>query len=289
MRLASEDGVGFAERQRFRWYRLRKRVHQFARYRPGADKQLLFIVGCQRSGTSMIHHLLRLDLSTVTYDEVSPLSAGDLVEGLRWGPLPEIRRRFAGARAALVVTKPLVESQNLDRLLGDFPGSRAVWMYRDYRAVARSNVAFLPKGTSHRDLMAIVTGDPSNWRAENLDPAVRELVRELYRPDLSAEDAAALFWYARNSLLFSRGLATDERVRTCRYEELLADPGGVMRALYRFVDRPFPGERIVADVDPRSRRPVIWDGLDPAIAAPCANLLIRLESAPRLVAIARTP
>jgi len=282
LRLASETQIGFAEKQAFRWLRLRKRAYQFVRYRPGVDKPVVFVVGCQRSGTSLFHHLLRLDRDTVTYDEESPLSAGDAAEGLRWPPLPEVARRFRDDRAGFIVAKPLVEAQNLDRLLEAFPGARAVWMARDYRAVARSNVAYFPEGTSRRDLEPILAGDETNWRAERLGEGARELVRRLYRPELSAYDAAALFWYARNSLLFDRGLADDPRVRVCRYEDLLGDPAGVMRAVYAFLERPWPGERLVRDVEPAPARPPRPLGLEPVVSEACAGLLARLEALPRL-------
>ncbi len=280
MRLASEGPIGFREEQSFRWLRLRKRVFQFFRYPAGRVKPVVFVVGCQRSGTSLMHHLLRLDWHTVTYDEESPLSAADPVEGLRWAPLPEVVRRISRDRAALVAAKPLVESQNLDRLLDAFPGSRALWMYRDFGAVARSNVKYFPPGTSHSDLAPILADDQSNWRAERLGAGARDLVRSLYRPDLTAVDAAALFWYARNSLLFERGLDGDPRVRTCRYEHLLGDPAGVMRGVYAFIGRPWPGERIIRDVEPATGRPAAPTALDPAVSGACAGLLARLDAAP---------
>jgi hypothetical protein len=286
VRVASDGSNGFREEQVFRWLRLRKRVYQYLRYRPGAPKPVVFVVGCQRSGTSLFHHLLRLDFRAVTYDEESPLSAGDPVEGLRWPSLTEAARRFRADRAAFIAAKPLVESQNLDRLLAAFPGSRAVWMARDYRAVARSNVAYFPAGTSRRDLEPILADDGGNWRAERLGAGARELVRRLYRPELSAHDAAALFWYARNSLLFDRGLADDPRVRVCRYEDLLVDPAGTMRAAYDFLEQPWPGDRLVRDVEPA--RPSAPLSLDAAVTEACDGLLARLGAAPRLSA-ARLP
>ena len=87
MRLASSDGIALGEREAFRFFRLRKRIRQFFKHPVGMDKTVLFIVGCQRSGTSMIHHLFRLDWDTVTYGEISPLSHGPFGCIATTGPL----------------------------------------------------------------------------------------------------------------------------------------------------------------------------------------------------------
>lgn len=165
-----------------------------------------------------------------------------------------------------------------------FPSSRAPWMYRDFSAVNASNVAHFPDGTSHRIIESILSEDQSSWRAERLGTGARELICRLYRPDLTALEAAALFWYARNSLVFERGLAVDPCLRACRHEDLLRDPGGVMRAVYAFLGRPWPGDRILRDVEPASARPARPVALAPAIAEACEGLLARLDAVPRITA-----
>lgn len=277
MRLASANGVGLIERETFRFFRLRKRVRQFFKFPTGMDKTVLYIVGCQRSGTSMISHLFRLDWDTVTYDEISPLSSVDPVEGLRLNPLPEIRARILKDRAPLVVCKPLVESQNLDVLLDLFPVAKAIWMYRDFRAVVLSNLKFFGPDTGHRDLAPILKGDQMNWRAEKLAPADRDIIRNLYSPEMDPHDAAALFWYARNSLFFSRGFDQDTRIRLCRYADLVTQPGEIMVQAYDFLERPYPGDRIVKDVFTGSR----GRGRDLELSSPvrelCEKMLSRLD------------
>ncbi len=282
MKLASLEGVGFLERQAFRAFRLRKRCHQALRYRRGCAKVVVLVVGCQRSGTSMIHHVLRRDLDAVTYDEQSPLSSRDHVEQLRWNPPAEIQARFAADRAPLVVAKPLVESQNLVRLLDLFPESRALWMYRHFADVAESNVKYFGPDTGHADLVPILADDQGNWRAEGLGVDARERIRRLYRRDLTPHDTAALFWYARNSLLFSGGGAEDSRVRACRYADLVERPAAVMRAIYGFVGRPYPGDGIVRDVFAGSRGRGRNVSVSPPVRAACEEILERLDAAPRV-------
>jgi len=278
MKLASRDGIGALEKMAFRWFRLRKRLHQRIKYKRGQGKTVLLIVGCQRSGTSMIHHLFRLDPDSVTYDEISPLSHLDPVEGLRWNPWPTVQRRILADRAPLVVCKPLVESQNLSSLLDLFPQACAIWMYRDYHDVVLSNLEYFGDQTGHQDLQAIVSGDTTNWRAEGLGAAAQEVVRDLYHAELPAADAAALFWYARNSLYFSGDYAADSRVNLCRYGDLVIQPALVMTAAYQFLGRPYPGDRIVADVFSGSRGRGRAVDLTPAVEQLCAALLGRLDA-----------
>lgn len=282
MKLASTGGIGFREKQGFRFFRLRKRIGQFLRYRSGREKTVLLVVGCQRSGTSMIHHLFRLDPSTVTYDEVSVLSAGDRNQHLRWTDPHLAASRIARDRSPFVVAKPLVESQKLLFWLDLLPNGKALWMVRHFADVASSNVKYFGERNGFDDLAPILAGDQADWRAENLDPATVAVVRGLHHPDMPPHDAAALFWYARNSLFFTQGLDRDDRVRACSYDDLVTDPRTVMQAAYRFVGRPYPGDRILVDVFPGSVGLGREVPLTPAVRDLCDRLLARFEAVPRL-------
>lgn len=282
MRLASKGGINWREREAFRWFRLRKRIYQWIRYRPGQDKTIVFIVGCQRSGTSMLSHLFRRDREVFTFDEVSPLSSQD-PEGLRLDPLEDVQRIIRGVRAGMVVCKPLVESQNLKQLLDAFPGSKAIWMYRDVGAVARSNLVYFGQDNGRKDLMPLLAGDVRDWRAEHVAVEDVAVVRDMLAGSQDL-DAAALFWWLRNRLLFRDDLAADPRVRVVEYDALLADPAAVMAAIYQFLDWPFPGETIVAEVIPRARSRRSDADLKPEIAELCRTLEARYEPLTRWTA-----
>jgi hypothetical protein len=282
MKLASKEGNRWREEQAFRWFRLRKRFRQFLKYRPGEPKDVLFIVGCQRSGTSMIHHLFRLDWDAVTYDEWSPLSVLEGREPLRWRPLDQVKARIMADRAPFVVCKPLVETQVLPEILAAFPGAKAIWMYRDFRDVASSSLQYFGEQVGHGDLGPILEEDDDDWRSWNLGAEARDTVRRLHGSDLGAADAAALFWYARNSLYFSLGLDADPRVALCRYGELVTEPARIMRDAYRHVGRPYPGDRIVADVFGGSKGKGRGVALTEPVAELCGAMLERLDARPRL-------
>ncbi len=282
MRLASKGGISFREAQAFRLLRLRKRVRQFLKYRPGCPKTVLLIVGCQRSGTTMLHHVLRKDLDTVTFDEVSPLSDPRDPQRLRWKEPGEVARIITACRAPLVVTKPLVESQDLGPWRQVLPDVRVVWMFRHFRDVARSNLAFFGRDNGFRDLEPILAGDGSDWRYQNLDTDIVATIRELHADGLTPEDAAALFWYARNSLYFSNRMDRDHDVALCRYEDLTGCPRMVVPSLYNWLERPFPGPSLLGDVVGKYVGQGRALALSSGVETVCADLEQRLLREPRL-------
>lgn len=103
------------------------------------EKRILFIIGCQRSGTTMMQKVFEKDLKSKVYGEFSRLSYWD-PEKIRLNPMDQLKREFGKVSPPLIVLKPLVETQNIDELLGYFPESKALWMYRNYKDVAASNL-----------------------------------------------------------------------------------------------------------------------------------------------------
>jgi Sulfotransferase domain len=279
MRLASAGGISFYELQMFRLFRLRKRIRQFFFFKPGMDKTVVFIVGCQRSGTTMIHHLFRLDPDTVTYDEVSPLSSEDPEEQLRLNPLAQVKAQIQADRAPLIITKPLVESQNLFPLLDLFPDTKAIWMYRHYCDVASSNLKFFSQENGFTDLHPILKRSAGNWRSQNMAEIDIRAIESVYSDNMDPHDAAALFWYARNSLFFSRKYVDDPRIALCCYGEMVTKPDQIMRQAYDFIGHEYPGDKIVKDVFSRSRGKGRNIPLSPGVRQLCEEMWDRLNSA----------
>jgi len=85
----------------------------------------------------------------------------------------------------------------------------------------------------------------------------------------------------RNRFYFDLDLANEKRVLLCRYEDMAADPASFMRRIYDFVGVPYPGDRIVAPVHPRSIRKGSDLAIGPETEAACEDLWKRLEEAYR--------
>lgn len=214
---------------------------------------LLFIFGCQRSGTTILQRIFEQDWNTKIYSEVhSRLSSKDSTLGLRLDPLEDLKKEFSKQKAPLVIAKPLVESQNAQELLDHFPGSKAIWMYRHYTDVAASKLRKSGKMSGVGDLRYIYKNVPNDWRNDKITEDVRNLVEQYFSEDMDGYDAASLYWYVRNQFYFQQNLVDSPNVMLCRYDDLVGDSNNTIKRIYSFLERPFPGENILIDVHSKS-------------------------------------
>lgn len=257
--------------------RASKYVYQRVRWHALSRPRVLFIVGCQRSGTTLMTSLFDADRDCRVFREFSVLSSMDK-HGIRLNPLPDVAAIIGRVRAPLVVAKPLVETQRIRTLLNYFSGSRALFMYRRYMDVASSDLVKFGPRNAIDNIRPIAAGDPHNWRSAGASASVRELIRAHYSEDMSPNDAAALFWYARNRLYYDLELAARPEVMLCRYEHLAMDPTAVMRRIYEFVELPCPDLTHTAQVHAASVSKGRNLELSPGVRALCEELQERLDA-----------
>jgi hypothetical protein len=256
----------------------KKRIYQSIRER-SVPKSILFIVGCQRSGTSMIMNVLNRDLNTKCFGEFSPLTSNDPIGKIRLNSLESVKGEFSRIRAPFIVVKPLVESQNTPELLNYFDNSTALWMFRGYKDVASSNIKYFGMTNGINDLRPIVDNEPNNWRSENVSSHVRKTIIKYFSEDMNPYDAAVLFWFARNSIYFDRELDKNPRVLLCFYEELVLDPERYVRKIYEKVGQPYPPISITTEVHSNSRKKGQDIEVSPEIVQLAQELLEKLEAA----------
>lgn len=281
----------------FRWqskfshriFLARKDLHRLTVPRNGESLTLLFILGCQRSGTTLMTKIFEKDWQVKVYPEHSKLSAVDQLDGLRLNRLPDIRQELSKDRYPLVVMKPLVESQNTLDLLDYFTDAYSLWMFRHYKDVAASNLKRFGIGNGIKNLRFIVTDRGSNWRVDNLPENVRRLVREHFSESMDPYDAAALFWYVRNTLFFDQQLDHHPRVKLCRYADLVRSPIESMQSVYSYVHQPYPGDQVVADVHSTSIGKGQQNELSDEIEELCNQMWARLVGAAESSGIIQAP
>ena len=218
---------------------LRKLVYHRAVPPPNGRKITAFIFGCQRSGTTLLLNVFDADPRCYAYPEWSDLCVeGEMRKTLRWRPLSQAKEMVDRNPAPLTVMKPIVESQHAWEILETFPEAHAVWMFRDFRDVASSNVVQF--NARLNDLGPIVRNDPTDWRSSRASDEVQSFIGEFYDKNLSDQEAAALFWYARNRLFFDEHLDTHPRIRLLQYEALVAEPKAWLQKVYDFIGAVYP-------------------------------------------------
>jgi hypothetical protein len=246
---------------------------------PGArDPKLLFIFGCQRSGTTLLSRIFERDWFARSFREVSSVNRDEEKYRIRLKALPEVKEIIEQRPARLTVIKPLVESQRAIELLEFFPGSKALWIYRNYRDVAASNIARFGLQNGIDDVSQLLTAATDNWRSEFVPRDVYETLEKYFSKSMNPYDAAVLFWYARNSLYFELGLHKNPDVMLCRYESLVQKPEVVVPAIYGFVNAPFPGPSIIRQIHSRSVKKGHSIELSPRIVALADGMLDRLNT-----------
>jgi len=237
-------------------------------------RKIFFITGCQRSGTSVMQRGFERDMNAKIYGEKSKLSS---IEGIRLKPLDRVKDELRKDKAQLIVLKPLVESQNILKLLDYFEGSKALWLFRDYKDVAASNLKMFGTRNGINDIRPIVENQGNNWRSEGISENTRNIICQHFSENMNPYDAAVLFWYARNILFFDLGLDVNPRVLMCKYEHLIAKPKEVFQNIYEVLGQPFPGEKITEEIHAGSFRKGKDIEISPAINDRARELLKRLD------------
>lgn len=244
------------------------------------DEQIktpVFIVGCQRSGTTMLQRVFTACPQMRVHGEGSTEAFS---EGVRIRPEAVIRALIDDSPAPIVVFKPLNDSQHTDVLLKSQPNAKAIWMYRHFHDVVNSLVEKWGDAQVE-SVRHIATGTRSGPGFEALvecvSPEHLALARRLNESGLSAVDAAAFIWYLRNAIYFDLKLDTDPAVLLCKYEDTVTDPERYVRRLFDFVGGPFSSD-YVAKVSSASVNKSAPPAMGAEIAQLCGELLDRMDA-----------
>ncbi len=190
-------------------------------------------------------------------------------------PEAVLRHLFDRSRAAVVMLKPMHENQHARRYLETFPALKIVWLLRAYGDSVNSCVR---RWNSMRgNLRAIAEGDVNvGWWGEGLSDRQLDLIRQLYRPEMSEVSAYALFWYLRHSFYFDLGLDESPHVRVFRYETLVSEPETAVEDLFHFCGCPYkPAYARILHAS--SIRKHAHPEIDPEIESLCQDMTMRFD------------
>ena len=248
----------------------RKAVVQRLR-RPCVSRPV-FVLGKQRSGTSMLMFCFHRHPDVLVFDEHRNNQA---FEAFRLREADEIRELLQEARLPFLCFKPICDSHHVGRLLQDFPDAHCIWIYRDFRDVAHSSLRKFEAPT--RAIRLVCKGeDGGGWFQEGLSPAVAAVLRDVYRPDLPAFDLSCLVWWARNRIILEQGVADAPNVTLLKYETLVTDPEGTLRWLFARTGIPYDA-RVARNIRASSVGRHAPVSMDSAVQGLCEEMMASLD------------
>jgi hypothetical protein len=236
------------------------------------NAKALYILGVQRSGTTMLTNCLEQSMEIEVYGENSAA-----MKDWRIRDDETIRGIITSSPCKIVAFKPLTDSHRAIELLKLTPDAAAIWMYRRFEDRANSAVARFGKHNQEL-LTAFSKGERlDSWQAMGMTPENLALLRTFDYEAMSPQSAAVVFWYLRNSLFFDQQLDQRDDVLPLAYEDLVTNPEPIMRMLCQFLSCQFQ-EAMVRDVHAKSlgRRPI---ELDSRVRDLCEPMYQRLHDA----------
>lgn len=251
--------------RRFVWQRL---------YYAGQESRPAFLVGCGRSGTSMLVLQLGKSWQIEVYNENSLVA----FHNWRLRDFVVIQQLVNKSHAPITLFKPILDTYRARLILDTFPAGKMLFAYRHYHDVIDSSLKKFGLTNRITHVNNWITADFAEF-ADLLPPAESQsLIRKLWQPGLSPESGAALYWLFQNQLYFDFNLQRHKRVKLIQYEALVNDPAGQMAAIATFLNIRFD-KAMSAGVFATSVQHRPTPNLDPTIAAACQKLWERLNEA----------
>jgi hypothetical protein len=235
----------------------------------------IFVVGCQRSGTTMLLNILERSPQCRVYQEGNSRAFFNY----RLQGYDIIRRQMHFAKEQILVFKPLNDLQHTDHLLNVHSNAKAIWIFRQYKDVISSAVRKWQSAQKH-----IVVGIGKETQTHSGQTAVREgispdvlnLLKALCTDNISSYDGAALLWYVQNSKFFSLNLHEDHRVLLVNYEDLVTNPKEHFERIFDFIGCRF-SIHYIHDVYDSSIGNSALIAINPTIASHCEQMMNRLN------------
>jgi len=194
-----------------------------------------FVVGCGRSGTSMLLHHLGRSWAVDPYNENHPAA----FEKWRLRPLDVIEKLVDRSYAQVTLFKPVLSTPHSREYLTRFPDVRLIFVYRHYYDVVNSSLKQFGPADRLAHVNSWIADDFSEFAPVSPPEQTKAVVRRLWKPSLSPESAASLYWLFYNSLYFDLGLDQEERARLIGYESLVANAGPQIRDACAFLSLKF--------------------------------------------------
>jgi hypothetical protein len=255
----------YSNRLRARYKIIRKSYKKL-----GNPAHYIWIMGCQRSGTTHLERIFRSDLNSEVFGEFSELSISP--EVTVWKPLPEIDETLSFCNARYAVARPLFESDRAHEIMEFFPRSSTVWLYRDYYDVVDSMIN--KWGDKFFKISQKCESDENgSWR---FGTVLQQIEKEAGL-DATIQDKYALYWLIRNEIIFSDTLVMNPRLLCLNYKQLVTNPKYCIDVIMKRSGLTTVWRGFKTDSHTKSLNKNISFSISPELSGRCQAMLTRLQ------------
>lgn len=232
----------------------------------------VFIMGCGRSGTSMMVRMFEFDDRVETLAENNPKIQNNymLIK-------ENIEKVITNCKAPIIVSKPILNSFEASMLLQQYPLLKIIWMQRNYKDMAASSVKkFGPVVSDYmKQLVQNKRGD--NWLSRGMPDETLEILRNIETSDLNHHDWMCLVWWSVNRTIIIDRLYQDNRFIFIQYEQLVLDPVSVIDSLFQRIEFTY-NPKIAKYINPSSLGKGKDISIQPVVQDMCDQLTSELKT-----------
>lgn len=200
-------------------------------HNPSGKTSPVFLVGCGRSGSTMLLFQLSKSWQVDGFNENHPTA----FQKFRLQDLAVIDTLVQKSRARVAMFKPVLDTYRTATFLSRYPTTRVLFIFRHYDDVINSSMKKFGDDNRLNHVRAWVNEDFCEFALVPPPAQSQAYVHSLWQPSLTPASGAAIYWLFQNRLFYDLGLHEHERVRLVSYEHLVSSPQDSFAAICDFL------------------------------------------------------
>ncbi|MCI0549849.1 MAG: sulfotransferase [Anaerolineae bacterium] len=198
---------------------------------PNKNSIPVFLVGCGRSGTSMVLRSLGKSYKVEIYNETH----SSAFERFRLKDFGIIEQLNNVGYAKIKLYKPILDTHMAVEYLSGFPSAKIIFMYRHYSDVISSSIRYFGVDNWPSRVVRWIDNDFEEFASAPPPNETKHRIRSLWANRLSAESSIALYWLFYNRLYIDLGLNQNPNVILINYENIVTRSDVEFHNLCRFL------------------------------------------------------
>ena len=243
----------------------------FANRRPYHNTFPVFIVGCGRSGTSMMVNIFQRDERIEALGDNDPKVAQNfMLVYEKIGPAIEY------CKAPVLIMKPILNSFDASWLVETHDRAKIIWMLREYKDMVASSIKKFGPVVSGYMKNLVLFKNGNNWLSSGIPTETLEILSNIDSTAFTDYDWMGLVWWSVNRTIMLDRLYQSERFILLEYENLVCHPDAVLRRVYEYIGLRYKegSEKYVHAVSVGKGRSI---QLHPIVQKICDNLTENLS------------